>query len=896
MRVPWLGLMGPGLLFGSIVEGAPGSHHKRKPYDPNDPGASSSQAPITPIGYNYGYIQSADPGSPSTSRASISYAPACSDWVYCPTCPKGYYCPSAEATASPTQSLVIVPTCPSWKACPECRGGYKCWKPRSSTEAPVETSSASLIVAPTCYPWYYCYNCVGGYSCSSDPGLTASTITTPEQIIYATLRPSSSVTKGPGATRNTKYLPTCSDFVPCPTCSWGWSCPVSDPTDQTYTIVITRGTDYTTVTETIPASYDGYVYGTYDTSQPSETTSAYDWASYDQPTCPDYIICPTCALGYYCPSASVRPTPVYYWSSSQDPDSTSNVSLLPSFYPPPLCDNYVVCQDCFLGYYCPGPSPATPTASEYPPKSYGSPPCDDYIVCPTCSLGFYCPPNPSSGLFPNPTAIPSYGTPSCSDYIVCPSCALGYYCPTATKSYRTDPTSTYNWASYEQPSCPDYVVCPSCPLGYYCPTPPTTANRIPKAYTSPTCPGYIVCPSCALGDYCPSMSATPTRPVYNTKSSGKGYSSKTQNPYVPSTTYYIGLPTTTLVVAPTCSEYVLCPVCPGGYFCSSASPRQTMSTSVPYYYTDPNASEAPIATIPPCDAYVFCPECKLGYSCLVRSYSSTTKNPKPYRTGGTAKPPISNPYPLYTSQLGTPTIDGTYVTAPENPGYGFASLPAPGLPTCASYVLCPTCPLGYYCASIVSPTVAPSTYYGVAPTGVVEPVYSTTVILPLNTPPSSCPTTVRTVTMTKTRDIYRLYNICAPDPYAVLTSFVIPTVTISQCDPETPPPYTQPTSASTSSSDCSTCDPDGNFYTVTRPTDFSPVSFTNWGQGRPYSRNTAGTNSPTGSYDPNSPQTSTSCSFKPCDGGYYCETCSHKWYCPTSTNGTPNNTPYTPVL
>ncbi|KAF3113015.1 hypothetical protein TWF706_010024 [Orbilia oligospora] len=859
MRVPWLSLMGPGLLFGSIVEGAPGNHHKRKPYDPNDLGTSSSQAPVTPIGYNYGYIPNTSPASPSTSRTSnpsaLSYVPACSDWVYCPSCPKGYYCPSTTATASPTQSLVIVPTCPSWKACPECRGGYKCWKPRPTpTAAPVEITSASLTITPTCYPWNYCYACVGGYSCSSKPGLTASSITTPVPVIYATQSPSSSITKDPGGSMNTKYLPTCPDFEPCPTCSWGWSCPVSDPADQTYTVIITRGTDYTTVTETIPASYDGYVYGTHGASKPSETTSTYDWASYDQPACPDYIVCPSCALGYYCPSASVSisTAPIYYQPPNQDPGSTSTVSPTPSFYPPPPCDNYIVCQDCFLGYYCPGPSLGTPT-----------------------------------------TAIASYGTPSCSDYIVCPSCALGYYCPTPTKPYRTDSTSTYNWASYEQPSCPDYVVCPSCSLGYYCPTPTTTTGRIPQNYAAPTCPDYIVCPGCALGYYCPSPLATSTRPVYNSRPNRKGYSSKSQNTYIPSTTYYIGLPTTTLVVAPTCPEYVLCPVCPGGYFCPSNSPRPTPSKNVPYYYTDPNTSNAPPATTPPCDTYVFCPECELGYSCLVRSTPSPSKSPRPYKAGGTANPPMSNPYPIYTSQLGVPTVDGAYVTAPGNSGDGSASVPAPGLPTCASYVLCPTCPLGYYCASIVSPTIAPSTYYGVAPTGAIEPVYSTTIVLPPYTPSPSCPNTVRTVTVTKTRDIYRIYNICAPDPYAILTSFVVPTTTISQCDPETPS-YTQSTSPN--SSDCSTCDPEYNFYSVARPTGFSPLSLTNWGQGRPYSQNTAGSTSPTRPYDLNSPQTSSSCSFKPCDGGYYCETCPHKWYCPTPTDGASNNTPYTPVL
>ncbi|KAK6502893.1 hypothetical protein TWF481_007933 [Arthrobotrys musiformis] len=707
-------------------------------YGLNDPGTSSSQAPGAPIGYNYGYTTGADPTTQS--------------------CPAGYDCPSTETTAFPYQSLVIVPTCSSWKTCPECRGGYKCWKPRpTSTEAPAETTSDSLTITPTCYPWKYCYNCIGGYSCLSDPAPTTPTTAVPNPNIY----------------------------------------PISDPTDETYTLVITRGTDYTTVTETIPASYDGYgySYGTYGgASQPSETTSIYDWAAYEQPTCTDYIVCPTCALGYYCPNNLVPSAPAYYQPSSQDPTSASSTSPLQSFYPLPPCNNYVVCQDCFLGYYCPGPSQSTPTTSEYPVKSYGSPPCDDYIVCPTCPIGYYCPSSLSSDTLPDPTAAPGYGTPSCSDYIVCPSCSLGYYCPKTTTPPQKYSTSSYNWASYEQPSCPDYVLCPSCPLGYYCPAPTTAAEQPPKtyAYGVPTCSNYIVCPSCALGYYCPQL-ATSTDPAYSAKPSGNKYSSKPWYPSAPSTTYYIGLPTTTLVVAPTCSEYVLCPVCPGSYYCPSKSPRPTVGKSVPYYYTDPNTSETPTVTIPPCDVYVFCPECNLGYSCLVRSTSSSTKGPKPYKTGGTANPPLSNPYPASTSRSRMPTVDGAYVTAPGKPRYGSASVSAPGLPTCAGYVLCPTCPLGYYCTSTVSPTVAPSKYYGVAPTGIVEPIYSTTIVLPPYTPLPSCPDPIKTVTITKTRDIYRLYNICAPDPYAILTSFIIPTATITRCDPENTYLYTQPT-------------------------------------------------------------------------------------------------------
>ncbi|KAK6361775.1 hypothetical protein TWF730_005491 [Orbilia blumenaviensis] len=161
-----------------MVEGAPGKHHKRKPYDINDPGTSSSQVPITPVGYGYGYTSSVDLAPQPTSKAWSSYAsavvPPCPDWVLCRTCTGGYYCPSTDVIASPTESLVVVPTCASWKECPECRGGYKCWKSKST---PAEAAPTSLTIVPTCYPWNYCDNCVGGYSCPSDQVLTTAPIT-----------------------------------------------------------------------------------------------------------------------------------------------------------------------------------------------------------------------------------------------------------------------------------------------------------------------------------------------------------------------------------------------------------------------------------------------------------------------------------------------------------------------------------------------------------------------------------------------------------------------------------------------------------------------------------------------------------------------------------------------
>ncbi|KAK6361774.1 hypothetical protein TWF730_005490 [Orbilia blumenaviensis] len=553
--------------------------------------------------------------------------------------------------------------------------------------------------------------------------------------------------------------------------------------------MITKGTQYTTVTETIPAGYGGYGYGTYGESQPSETASTYGLASYNQPTCTDYIVCPTCAIGYYCPD-TLAPSPLgYYQQPIQSPTPTSTASLSPSFYPPPSCDNYVVCRDCFLGYYCPGPSQGTPTA-KYPVKPYGSPPCDDYTLCPTCSLGYYCPSRSPSPTKYAPTTPPSYGTPICSDYIVCPNCPLGYYCPTDISTPKIYRPSTYNWASYEQPSCPDYVVCPTCPMGYYCPTPTSVTERPPKPYATPTCPDYIVCPSCPLGYYCPSKSPTSSRPLYYTKPNSNGYNFKTQSPYVTSITYYMSSPTTTLIAAPTCSEYVLCPVCSGGYYCRSNFSTKIASKSA-YYYGSPDTSGTPALPIPSCDMYVFCPECELGYSCLIRTTPSIRKRPNAYKTGGTANPPMSNPYPGYTTRSGTPSIDGTYVTPPGAPEYKYASVPAPELPTCAGYVLCPTCPLGYYCASIFSPTAAPSTYYGVASTGVIEQAYSTTIISPPYYTQSNCPNTTKTVTVTTTRDFYRIYNICATDPYAILTSFIIPTATVTQCNPKTPPPYPQ---------------------------------------------------------------------------------------------------------
>ncbi|KAK6340930.1 hypothetical protein TWF696_009243 [Orbilia brochopaga] len=517
-----------------------------------------------------------------------------------------------------------------------------------------------------------------------------------------------------------------------------------------------------------------------------------------------------------------------------------------------------------------------------------------------------------SGLYPAPTA-PGYGAPSCDNYIVCPTCPLGYYCPSSPPSTEDRPTyyqspssdavarttSTYDWASYEQPTCADYIVCPTCPLGYYCPgstAPETTpyyaasptSPTTPQPYGQPTCSDYVVCPTCPLGYSCPSNPSTKKGPIYyyttpaiETTDPGVGYYSKAPtppsggpNPYLPSTTYFIGLPTTTLVVAPTCSEYVLCPVCPSGYYCPAESPSSTPSSGPVYYYSSPADPGNPTPAVPSCDVYAFCPECELGYSCVVDTTTSPLQGYGGYATKETANPPMENPYPTYGA---TPSIDATYVSGSDSPGYGYATVPVPAVPTCANYVLCPTCPLGYYCASTVEPTFASSTKYGVVPTGIIESVYSTEIVPQSYLPPGSCPDVVRTVTVTKTRDIYRIYNTCGTDPYPLVSSFIVPTVTVTQCDTSVPDPiaYTSPVSEVPSSSDCLTCTPTGDaYYNLSSQTTMAP--------------------SPSDPYGSNVTEESTSCSFKPCDGGYYCATCPHQWYCPTPTDNIPTDTPYPP--
>ncbi|EPS43919.1 hypothetical protein H072_2175 [Dactylellina haptotyla CBS 200.50] len=880
LRLVPITVTGLGLSLGIAVEAAPGKPWKRESYDGDD--ASPSPGTVftkPPYGYDYNIAASAskttDPSSQTWGSHVSKYLPTCADWVLCYSCPGGYYCPSSLSEASPTpSSLVILPTCESWKACPECRGAYKCWKLKpTSTEFSVETTSSLLTINPTCYPWTYCYTCIGGYTCSNAPA--ASTTTVPDAVAYPTcsnyvLCPTCeegylcpSVSKGSGVSRHTEYLPTCSDFQPCATCDWGWRCPAPTPT-KTYTMVITKGTLYTTVTEIIPGGYYGY-----STGRPavlSQGTSTYNWASYDQPTCADYVVCPTCDIGYYCPNSqpgATPPTPIYYLPP------TSTTSPFPSFYPPPPCDNYVACPACFLGYYCPTLSTGaiSSTKSKEPIKSYGVPRCDDYIVCPTCPLGYYCPDNtttqsPSATLYYSPLSAAS---PRNSGYG-----------STNSNVAETKTTSVYNWAAYEQPTCSDYIFCPTCPSGYYCP-PSTALTRAstPRPYGFPTCTDYIVCPTCDLGYYCPPAPKTTSIPKYYTPQPSQAPSTS-RNAYLPPTTYYIGLPTTTLVVAPTCSEYVLCPVCPSGYYCPSSSPLATPTKDAGYYYPTPTSLESPTSTIPPCDVYVFCPECDLGYSCLITYTSSASSLGEygSYSTVGTANPQLSNPYFGYGSQIPSSNIGSAYVTNSANTGYESATVPAPAVPTCAGYILCPTCPLGYYCVATAEPSFAYSTKYGTVPTGIVESVYSTAIIPPSYTPQSLCPGP-KTVTVTKTRDVFHIYNTCGIDPYAILSSFTIPTVTITQCNPTNPvvPPYVPSTFISTSNT---------NFYTLPRPTDFSPLSLTNWGQGRPYSQ---GTPSPI-------PQTTTSCSFKPCDGGYYCETCPHKWYCPTPADSEPSNILY----
>ncbi|KAK6528816.1 hypothetical protein TWF694_004049 [Orbilia ellipsospora] len=834
MRPSWLiptALTGIWLLFDQCVQAAPGNLQQRGPWA-NAP-TTSSEAPVAPVGYYYEFTPATSAAVETSSQIRephvSEYTPSCSDWILCYSCPGGYYCPESEASTTQS-SLVILPTCASWKACPECRGGYKCWRPKStSTEIAAETISTGLTVVPTCYPYKYCYSCIGGYSCLA-PTTTKYIGTALNPIVYPTcpdyvLCPTCeggyicpSVTRASAVSAHTKYLPTCSNYQPCSTCKWGWSCPTPVPTN-TYTIVITKGTLYATVTEKVPSGYYGY--GTSAIGVSSETATIYNWASYEQPTCTNYIVCPTCDIGYYCPTSSSTqgPSPsIYYLPPSLEQSQASTVPPSPTFYPPPPCDNYVICPSCFLGYYCPISSerPTSSTASATSAISYGAPTCANYIVCPTCPLGYYCPKlstsqSPTGSKYyqssiPASFANPSYSIPPCDDYIVCPTCLLGYSCPskssppTPTSIYYQKPSSeattpTYNWASYEQPTCPNYVVCPTCPLGYYCPssTERTTNPKTPQKYGTPTCTDYIVCPTCALGYSCPEGRGTPSAPIYYTTPIDTSTSQGERNPYLPSTTYYIGLPTTTIVVSPTCSAYVLCPACPSGFYCPLESTSATQSKDATYYNSKPTTTENPSLSVPPCDVYVFCPECELGYSCLMTPTSRSA-----YRPGGTANPAMSNP--TYYSPLPNPSIDATYVKTTENPIYESATIPVPEVPTCANYALCPTCPSGYYCLSTIEPTFASSTKYGVIPTGIIESVYSTRILPPHYGASDLCPSATETVTVTETRDVYRIYNTCGDNPYIILSSFALPTVTITQCDLKYPETYELPTPVPTNDS------------------------------------------------------------------------------------------------
>ncbi|KAF3903937.1 hypothetical protein ABW21_db0204981 [Orbilia brochopaga] len=182
--------------------------------------------------------------------------------------------------------------------------------------------------------------------------------------------------------------------------------------------------------------------------------------------------------------------------------------------------------------------------------------------------------------------------------------------------------------------------------------------------------------------------------------------------------------------------------------------------------------------------------------------NTQTSSPRGYQgyvTEKIANPPISNPYPTYGA---APSIDATYASGADSSEYGYATVPVPQVPTCANYVLCPTCPLGYYCAATVAPTFASSTKYGVVPTGIIESIYSTAIV-PQSYLPPGCPDVIRTVTVTQTKDIYRIYNTCGTDPYPLISSFIMPTVTVSQCDTSTPSPifYAAPSTELPSSSE-----------------------------------------------------------------------------------------------
>lgn len=255
--------------------------------------------------------------------SSTDVTPICDNFQPCPTCISGYLCPSPTDPnyVNPSTAASTTPQgsslCDGWKPCGSCSSGYAC---------PVALSVPSLDYSQN-FGLTTVYTCPGGHATS-----TVSVKTLDGEII------------------------TCSNWQPCPTCALSSTC-LSASSDSS---VYTPPDGYyipPTLTSTIQSSLQGPII----------------------PTCTNYIICPTCALGYVClgtppdqyqpvsttqtegfydPITSVQstsypiPSLVYYSISVQSPTVT-----LPL---PPLCASYVACEDCVYGVTC-APSASTST-------------------------------------------------------------------------------------------------------------------------------------------------------------------------------------------------------------------------------------------------------------------------------------------------------------------------------------------------------------------------------------------------------------------------------------------------------------------------------------------------------------------------------------------------------
>lgn len=260
---------------------------------------------------SYGYISAPTTSITVTRNPTQSINPIFDNFEICPTCSAGFSCPSSTIPGTislPSLSSVITTPassrCDGWLPCDSCLSAYAC--PLVLSIPVLDYSSSSGVTTV--------YTCPGGHSTS-----TVSVKTLDGEII------------------------TCNNWQSCPTCDLSYTCLSASSTPLPSS---THLDGYYTLPE---ATKTGLL-------SPETTTQVPA-----TPTCINYVICPTCVLGYVCLKttpetyqlvtttvATTPPSLIYY--SVSDPISTITLPL------PPICDSYTPCTTCIYGLTCAIPS------------------------------------------------------------------------------------------------------------------------------------------------------------------------------------------------------------------------------------------------------------------------------------------------------------------------------------------------------------------------------------------------------------------------------------------------------------------------------------------------------------------------------------------------------------